>query len=216
MSDRNEINLNEFNCISANRKDTFQKMSYDKKNKVHLIQSTNLAFNFDDIHHDFARSKKFETTSTSDSIYYDDNYFYFIEFKNVPSNKPSIREDIIKKLIYSYLNFNDLLINESILKYNYESFNIERKFIFVYSKEKTISYDNKQLERVKRYDQKIGNVQHRNRYKVKKIEEEMKKYIKPYVDKIYKEILFVDNISFEKNYAPNYNKLNKPNKSNNY
>lgn len=69
---------------------------------------------------------------------------------------------------------------------------------------------------MKRYDQKIGNVQHRNRYKVKKIEEEMKKYIKPYVDKIYKEILFVDNISFEKNYAPNYNKLNKPNKSNNY
>lgn len=212
MSDPNKINLNKFNCISVNHKDTFKKMSYDENNKVHLIQSENLAFNFDNIHHDFARRKKFETTSTSDSIYYDDNYFYFIEFKNVPSNKPTLREDIIKKLIYSYLNFNDLLIEESLLKYNYESFNIERKFIFVYSKEKTIDYDNKQIERMERYYQKVGNLQHHTRYKVKKIEEEMKKYIKPYVDKIYKEILFVDNISFEKNYAPNYNKLNNAGK----
>lgn len=209
MSEYYEINLNEFNCISDKRKNSFKKMSYDNDNKVHLIQSENLAFNFDDIHHDFARTKKFETTSTSDSIYYDDEYFYFIEFKNVPSNKSSLREEIIKKLIFSYLNFNDLLIEESVLKYNFESFNVQRKFIFVYSQEKTIKHNKKMIEKMKKKNNKQteGNVQHHNRYRVKKIEEEMRKYIKPYKDKIYKEILFVDNISFEKNYAPVYSNL---------
>lgn len=209
MSENHNIDFDEFNCINSSNKETFKEMSFDKTNKVHLVQSENLAFNFDKIHHKFASKKSVSTTSTCDSIYYDDNEFYFIEFRNVPSKKRTIPHEIIKKMIHSYLNFNDLLIEENYLKYNFESYKIEKNFIFVYSQEKTLEQNKKGMEQMKYKDseKETENNQHRNRYKGKELEDIMREYVRPYKSKLYKNILFVDNISFEKNYAPGFNKF---------
>ncbi|WP_248498934.1 hypothetical protein [Staphylococcus haemolyticus] len=202
------IKFDQFHNVNDSHKDSFHNLSKDDDNKFYLVQSNNLAFNFDEIHKDFSKQKKCETTTTSDSIYYDDDKYFFIEFKNTSGAKDTFPKALLKKMVGAYFNFNDLLIDEGHMRGNYSSLNYYKVFIMVHSKLKYDDFFKKQKDKNNNKDEDIErNEAHRNRVNTNSLAEKMKVFTDPFLHYLYDEIYIIDDNSFDRTIAPYLDQL---------
>lgn len=191
-----------FNNVNETHIGSFHELSYDKENDFFLVESEKSAYNFDLIHKEFSKKNKCQTTPTSDSIYCSEDKYYFIEFKNTSGTKDNFPKSLLKKMIGTYLNFNDLLISEGCTKGNYESLNFYRVFVMVHSKQKYEKY-------IKNKEEKNNDVQRntviRNRTDANSLQEEMKIFTNPFLGYLYDEIHIIDDNSFDTNFISRLN-----------
>lgn len=84
--------------ILDRHEDTLKNLSYDSSNDVYMTESCKLAHNFDLIVQDYYRmiGRGHNIPKSNDAIWYNNNAFMFIEFKNGNLNKGKINNIINK------------------------------------------------------------------------------------------------------------------------
>lgn len=110
---------------------TFKECSYDKENRIYLVDSEEKCIGFDAFAKDFAKSEGFSVSCSVDSLMLKPNKVYFIEFKN--SNCRGLKKELTQKL------YDSIILLGNVGK-DIASIRESGEYVIVFSKEKSPDY----------------------------------------------------------------------------